>query len=149
MHDKEVLQDLSKLNGVIDYFNVVDSYGSMFPEEVKKAVLEVKKVLEMEVGFHGHNNLELGFANTLKAIEAGCEIVDGTMTGIGRGAGNMRTELFLSWVSMKFGGEVNFDVLSNVVSVFEKMKEKYQWGTQLPYIVSGISSTRLCFIFPI
>ncbi|MCH8889270.1 aldolase catalytic domain-containing protein [Patescibacteria group bacterium] len=140
MHDKSVIKKLPKMNGIVDYFSIVDSYGGMSPEEVRKVVTDVKKKLNMKLGFHGHNNMELAFANSLVAIEAGCEVIDGTMTGIGRGAGNMRTELFLSWASVKLGLKVDFDILSNVVSQFEQMKEKYQWGTYLPYIVSGISS---------
>jgi len=140
MHDENILKKLPKMNGIVDYFNVVDSYGGMFPEEVRKVITDVKKELKMKIGFHGHNNLELGFANSLVAIEAGCDSVDGTMTGIGRGAGNMRTELFLSWASMNLGMKVDFNILSNVVSVFEKMKEEYGWGTRLPYILSGLSS---------
>jgi len=108
--------------------------------EVKKVVTHVNKCLKMEIGFHGHNNLELGFANALVAIEAGCGVVDGTITGIGRGAGNMRTELFLTWASKDLGTKVDFNVLSDVVSVFENLKEEYGWGTKLPYMVSGVSS---------
>jgi len=140
MYDKDILKKLPKMNGVIEYFNIVDSYGGMLPKEIKMVVTAVKKRLKIKLGFHGHNNLELGFANALVAMEAGCEFIDGTMTGIGRGAGNMRTELFLSWASMKSGIKVDFDILSNVVSMFEKLKEKHQWGTHLPYIVSGLGS---------
>jgi len=131
---------ISSLNGVVDSFSMVDSYGGMLPHEVKALTQSVKSIMKCKVGFHGHNNIELAFANSLAAIEGGCDIVDSTVTGMGRGAGNLRTELILSYFSSKENVSTDFNALSNTVSDFERMKEKYGWGTTLPYMVSGFSS---------
>lgn len=136
----EFITELASLNGIIDSFAMVDSFGSMLPDEVKEITGKVKAVLSCKIGFHGHNNLELAFANTLASIEAGCDIVDATVTGMGRGAGNLRTELFLSYLSSKQCLDVDFNSLSTTVSDFERLKEKYHWGTNLPYMVSGFNS---------
>lgn len=131
---------LALLNNTIDSFAMVDSFGSMQPHEVTDITRQVRSVLTCKIGFHGHNNIELAFANTLAAIEAGCEIVDATVTGMGRGAGNLRTELFLSYLSSKQGWDIDFNSLSTTVADFEHLKEKYRWGTNLPYMVSGFNS---------
>lgn len=132
--------DIESLNGVVDSFSMVDSFGSMYPEDVARITKDLKTKLSCKLGFHGHNNIELAFANTLAAIHAGCDIIDSTITGMGRGAGNLKTELLLSYLSSTEQAQVDFNSLSTTVSDFEKLKEKYGWGTNLPYMVSGFSS---------
>ena len=79
-----------------DVVYVVDSAGGMLPEEVKQYVRSVKDIKEDAiVGFHGHNNLGLGIGNALAAVEAGAEIIDCSLQGFGRSAGNTPTEQFL------------------------------------------------------
>lgn len=133
-------KDISTLNGIVDSFAMVDSFGSMFPDEVINITQKVKSILTCKVGFHGHNNTELAFANTLAAIDSGCDIIDSTITGMGRGAGNLKTELLLSYLSSKKNIEVDFNKLGTTVSDFEQLKESYRWGTNLPYMVSGFNS---------
>ncbi|WP_185152988.1 hypothetical protein [Dysgonomonas sp. 216] len=128
------------LNGLVDSFSMVDSFGAMFPDGVEKLTKRMKQILHCKVGFHGHNNTELAFANTLSAIESGCDIIDATICGMGRGAGNLRTELLLSYLSSKEGVNTDFNSLGLTVSDFEKLREKYGWGTNLPYMVSGFNS---------
>lgn len=132
--------DVTALNGVVDSFAMVDSYGSMYPEDVARITKNLKGKLNCKLGFHGHNNTELAFANTLSAIHAGCDIIDSTVTGMGRGAGNMKTELLLSYLSSQKETNVDFNSLSVTVADFEHLKEKYGWGTNLPYMVSGFNS---------
>jgi 4-hydroxy 2-oxovalerate aldolase len=75
-----------------DYVYVVDSSGYMLPPEVKKRVTALKTALKCRVGFHAHNNLGLAIGNTLAAIEAGVDIVDGSLRAMGAGGGNAPTE---------------------------------------------------------
>ena len=70
---------------------VVDSYGSMLPSDVRRYVTVLKDAFPV-VGFHGHDNLGMANANSIAAIDAGAGIIDGTLDGIGRGAGNAETE---------------------------------------------------------
>ena len=79
-----------------DLVYIVDSAGGMFPGEVKQYIEAVRdKSSTLRLGFHGHNNLGMGVANALKAVECGVEIVDTSLQGIGRSAGNTSTEQFL------------------------------------------------------
>jgi 4-hydroxy 2-oxovalerate aldolase len=76
-----------------DCVYVVDSAGAMLPNEAAARVRALKQALKIQVGFHAHNNLGLAIGNTLAAIEAGADQVDGTLRGLGAGAGNAATEL--------------------------------------------------------
>jgi 4-hydroxy 2-oxovalerate aldolase len=80
---------------------VVDSFGSMYGEQVAGLVERYKKALEgtnKEIGIHAHNNQELAFSNTIDAIIHGANRLDATMGGMGRGSGNCRMELLLGFL---------------------------------------------------
>lgn len=140
--DEKVIEEILTLSSKCDYINLVDSYGGMYPDKIgdffKSFILKNKG--NAIVGFHGHNNLQLVFANSLVAINSGCGIIDCTVTGMGRGAGNLETELLLTWLAAQKGVDVNYNKLSLVVDCFEELKVKYQWGTKLAYMVSGALS---------
>ncbi|WP_018992906.1 4-hydroxy-2-oxovalerate aldolase [Aromatoleum toluclasticum] len=75
---------------------VTDSAGYMLPDDVKARVGALREVLrpETEIGFHGHHNLGMGIANSIAAIEAGASRIDGSVAGLGAGAGNTPLEVF-------------------------------------------------------
>ncbi|MBA3005468.1 MAG: hypothetical protein FP810_02535 [Desulfocapsa sp.] len=132
---------LAKLRDVdTNYLTLVDSYGSVYPQEVKDAFNKVKSTTNIPLGFHGHNNLELALANSLAALDNGCNIVDVTITGMGRGAGNLKTELLLTCLDSKENNSFNYNGLTSIISEFEKLQKVYEWGTSLPYMISGAFS---------
>ncbi|MCC5921006.1 MAG: aldolase catalytic domain-containing protein [Cyclobacteriaceae bacterium] len=138
--EKTFLNLIPQVEGICDYFYMVDSFGGVFPEDVKEIIEIVRSKTNTPLGFHGHNNLELGLINTLTAIEHGVEIVDATITGMGRGAGNLKTELLLTVLHAQ--GKIDFDynALSGVVDEFAHLQKHHEWGTNLPYMVSGAHS---------
>ncbi len=138
--EKEFLNQIKDVTGIADYFYMVDSFGGVYPEDVKKTYELVRNQTDVKIGFHGHNNLEMGLINTLTAIECGASIVDATVTGMGRGAGNLSTELLLTSLNAKGLVDLDFNALSKVVDPFSKMQRDYGWGTNLPYMVSGAHS---------
>lgn len=131
---------LKKINENFDFFYLVDSYGGLFPESVDQKITYLKEKLSTIVGFHGHNNLELALANTLSAKQAGAGIIDSTIMGMGRGAGNLKTELLLSVLYKEENIRIDFDILNSITETFEEFQKKYGWGTNLPYMVSGLRS---------
>ena len=137
---EEINQVLPKLKNKVDYFYLVDSYGSIFPEELISTIKSIQKETDVSLGFHGHNNIELALINTLEAINNNCAIVDATITGMGRGAGNLKLELLLSVLNKKNNLKVDYNYLTEILVEFKKIKEKFNWGTSLPYMVSGINS---------
>ena len=134
------LNNLNQINGVADLFCMVDSFGGMTPGELSTIVNEVRANTTVPIGFHGHNNLQLGLINTLTAIDLGLDYVDCTVLGMGRGAGNLNTELLLTYLNAHQGLEVDFNVLGDVITAFTPLYEKYRWGAQLPYMISGANS---------
>ena len=83
----------------VDYVSVADSFGSMMPPEVQRGITLLSG-LGMTAGFHGHDNINMAFINSLEAVEAGAEIVDATLGGIGRGAGNLKLELLIGYYAL-------------------------------------------------
>lgn len=75
-----------------DYVNIADSAGAMLPRDVQARTAAVAQAIKIPVGFHAHNNLTLATANSLVAIEAGATYIDGTLRGLGAGAGNAQIE---------------------------------------------------------
>lgn len=136
----EFLSNLKHVDGVADYFYMVDSYGGVYPEDVKEIFGLVRSQMSTKIGFHGHNNLELALINTLTAIECGADMVDATITGMGRGAGNLKTELLLTALNQRNNLDVDFNALSSVTDAFVQLQKKHEWGTNLPYMVSGANS---------
>lgn len=132
-------EQLKELNGVVDIVNMVDSFGGVLPEDLKTVVNKLRESVSCKIGFHGHNNLQMGLINTLTAIECGVDSVDCTILGMGRGAGNLNTELLLTYLNHN-GLAVDFNTVSDVITAFQPLYETYRWGTQLPYMISGANS---------
>jgi 4-hydroxy-2-oxovalerate/4-hydroxy-2-oxohexanoate aldolase len=90
---------------------VTDSAGYMLPQDVKDRIGALREVLkpETEIGFHGHHNMGMGIANSIAAIEAGASRIDGSVAGLGAGAGNTPLEVFLA-VCERMGIETGVDL---------------------------------------
>ncbi len=116
---------------------VVDSYGGLFPEDAEHLVkLYMNELKHHATGFHAHNNLQLGFANSIKALHTGASYVDGTINGIGRGAGNCPLELLISWLkNPRYFVE---PVLQCIQDVFVELENEIEWGYIIPYMITGM-----------
>jgi 4-hydroxy 2-oxovalerate aldolase len=79
-----------------DSVYVVDSAGYLVPDQVTERIHALKESLDVNIGFHGHNNLSLAMANTLAAINAGATRIDGSVRCLGAGAGNTQTEVLIA-----------------------------------------------------
>lgn len=79
-----------------DVVYATDSAGAMLPKDVTEKITALRKNLKVSVGFHSHNNLGVAIANSLAAIEAGATYIDGSLSGLGAGAGNTSTETLVA-----------------------------------------------------
>ena len=128
------LQKIGKSS--VDMIYVADSLGSLQGEKLTKLFKKFRAVCDdwdKWLGFHPHNNLGLAFSNSYQAEKFGVDIVDGTITGMGRGAGNLRIEQYLMWKE-----KPTKDLLDLVQRKFEPMKQKSKWGWSPSYMYSGI-----------
>ncbi|MDC0361610.1 4-hydroxy-2-oxovalerate aldolase [Halioglobus sp.] len=90
---------------------ITDSAGYMLPDDVTSRVSLARAELrpETELGFHGHHNLAMGIANSLAAVDAGANRIDGSLAGLGAGAGNTPLEVFLA-VCDRMGAKTGIDL---------------------------------------
>lgn len=127
-------------NSPIEVLYFADSFGSMFPDTVQDIIKGLKSSGK-KIGIHTHDNMGLAFANTLKAIECGVSFVDGTITGMGRGVGNLRLEQILMFLEFKTDKDVLHKRLNRIIDeYFEPLKRKYGWGYSNNYMLTGLKS---------
>ncbi len=123
-----------------DYIYIVDSFGCFYPEQVARLTdqyVEIGDKFNKKIGMHAHNNQQLAFANTITALMHNAKILDSTVSGMGRGAGNCFTESLLSFLrNPKYK---LFPMLNFVEKHIVKLKaEGNQWGYDIPYLLTGI-----------
>jgi len=140
LQDLSFFDDLVGVDKVADVFYMVDSFGGVFPEDVRKIVEVIRSKTNCPLGFHGHDNLHMALANALTALDSGVEYIDATVLGMGRGAGNLIMELFLTVMNNKRQLPVDFYELERVVSTFTPLWKEHLWGSNLPYMVAGVNS---------
>jgi 4-hydroxy 2-oxovalerate aldolase len=117
---------------------IVDSFGHMYREQIDMLYSKYAKAMEgtgKEIGIHAHTNLQLAFANTIEAIILGATRADGTMAGLGRGAGNCPMELMLGFLrNPKFKLRPVMELLQEHI---QPLREKLTWGPLVPYNLTG------------
>ena len=98
MADKEtILQEAKKMESYgADVVYMTDSSGAMLPDEVYENIKYLKEHLNVPIGHHSHNNLGMAVANSLSAYKAGADYIDGSLIGLGAGAGNCPTEMMVA-----------------------------------------------------
>lgn len=85
----------------VDKITIMDSTGTMCPQDVAKYVMALKNKLSIPVGFHGHSNLGLSQANAIAAVDAGADEIDSSLLGMARSAGNCATEIAVATFKRK------------------------------------------------
>ena len=136
-HDlKDVLTIAAK--SPISAMYIVDSFGALYTEQVReltKFYVDAFKGTGKDVGFHAHNNQQMAFANSIEALIAGCNRVDATISGIGRGAGNCPLELLIGFLhNPKYRQR---PVLECCEELFVPLSKKLDWGYSIPYAITG------------
>lgn len=131
----EALDDLAKSRVPIIY--LVDSFGAFYSEDIDMlAAKYLEQLPDKTIGIHCHNNQQLAFANTIAGIIAGINFLDGTLYGIGRGAGNCPIELLLSFLkNPKFKVRPLIECIEAQIFPWTK---KIDWGYSIPYMVTGV-----------
>lgn len=131
---EEALEDVAKSK--VPVFYLVDSFGSMYCEQIEQLVKKYKHYMpDKTIGVHMHNNMQLAFSNTVTGIIHGCNFLDATFFGIGRGAGNCPLEILLSFLkNPKFKISPIFKVIQEHMVTMQK---DIEWGYHIPYLITG------------
>lgn len=124
----------------VDVIYLVDSYGSLFPEnacELAEFYLKAVEGSGKKIGFHAHNNQNLAFANTIETLSFGVSYLDATVDGMGRGAGNCAMELLIGFLK---NPKYNIYPLLRFIEkyVTELKKNGVKWGYDLQYMFTGL-----------
>ena len=135
------LELLGKSSANVIY--LVDSYGSLFPEQMCRLAekyLAVGEKYNKAIGIHAHNNQQLAFANTIEAMAYGASYLDATVDGMGRGAGNCPLELLLGFLkNPKYKVNPIIKVIQQHMSAMRDSGIK--WGYDIPYLLTGQYNT--------
>ena len=123
----------------VDCIYIVDSYGSIFPEQMQRICALYKEYADKygkQLGIHAHNNQQLAFANTIEACGDGVDWLDATYNGMGRGAGNCFMENLLAFLK-----NPKYKVYETLKFIEKEMlqlkKDGVVWGYDVPYLVTG------------
>jgi len=121
-----------------DIMYLVDSFGALYSEQVKHIISKYISYMEprgKRVGMHAHNNLQLAFSNTIEAIVNGANMLDASIAGFGRGAGNCQMELLTGFLhNPKYKSRPIYECFQKSI---EPMRKDLLWGFDLPYMITG------------
>ena len=153
--DDEIIAMIKTFNDELDIeaIAIVDTFGEM----TTKDIIHVTKLFDdnlkpsTKLAFHSHNNLQMAFSNAVTFIENIREdrpiVIDSSIYGMGRGAGNLPTELIASYLNTNYNKKYNItSLLEATDNIIEKIKEKENWGYSLPYYLSAIYSCHPSYI---
>ena len=136
--------EMNKINPAS--LSMVDTFGAMYEEDVERIAtcLDVHLNKDIKMGIHTHNNQQLAFSNTLTFLrvmeKSGRKVmVDSSLCGMGRGAGNATTELVANYLNKKCGCHYNVDAIMDAIDVYMGYyKENFEWGYSTAYCIAGM-----------
>lgn len=149
--DAELLELIEMVNDLEPYaFSIVDTFGSLYREDLQRVFYLVHHNLwtNAKIGFHSHNNLQMSFALAQDFVEMSQGlrdvVVDSTMAGMGRGAGNTNTELVMQYMNRKYNSGYDIDIVLDLIDNYiDGYHNHYEWGYSIPYFLAGSHSAHV------
>ena len=154
--DSELERLIRKVNSVRPgSVSIVDTFGAMYLDDLTRIFRHIDSILDrrIKIGFHSHNNLGLSCAlsemTAILAQESGRDvIIDGSLLGMARGAGNAQTELLADFLNKKFGADYDIPVLIETLEKYiAPFFGKVRWGYDLPMFICGIEHSHVDNIY--
>lgn len=131
----------------VEVLYFADSLGSMDPFSVKEAVDAIGQHWDGPIGFHAHNNRGVGTMNALAAVKCGVRWIDGTVLGMGRGAGNAQLEnVLFEFVRNNIADYNPTALLPLVLEEFADLQQEYQWGPHVLYHMAALNDIHPTFV---
>lgn len=126
--------------------SIVDTFGAMYHEDLERIAKILCNKLDpgIKLGFHSHNNQQLSFALSMHFVELMCQanrkcIVDASLCGMGRGAGNATTELVANYLNQKLDCNYDMNQIMDAIDMYMPyFQENYSWGYSTPYFIAGM-----------
>ena len=148
---KKMLKELNDLD--VECIAIVDTFGQMTPEDTRRVTKIFDECLRknIKIGIHLHNNLQTAFANAITFLDTISENrdveIDTSLLGMGRGAGNLPTELLANYLNTRYGKKYKLEPLLEASdNIISKIKEEHDWGYSLPYYLSAINGIHPSYI---
>lgn len=127
----------------VDYIYLVDSFGAFYPEQIRRLTdkyMNIAQAHGKRIGIHAHNNQQLAFANTIEALNNGASMLDATVSGMGRGAGNCYMETLLAFLrNSKYNLVPIMDFVQKHIKA--EMEKGNIWGYDIPYLLTGVMNS--------
>ena len=145
--NKELLKVVELINEIHPYsFGIVDTYGAMYMDDVDRlfSLINANMLPDICINFHSHNNYQLSFAFAQEVIKLSSEgtrqiIIDGTLMGMGKVAGNLNTELIVEFLIRKMKYPYNLDLLFDTIDDYiYKYSLNKKWGYSISALMAGI-----------
>jgi len=144
--DRELLEVVDLINEIHPYsFGMVDTYGAMYQDDVDRIYGLIDNNLDKDIciDFHSHNNYQLSFAFAMEVIRLSKGvrkiIIDSTLLGMGKVAGNLNTELIVDYLVRKMHYDYDFEEIMDIIDDYiYPYSKKHQWGYSLPAMMAGI-----------
>lgn len=144
--DEEMLNLIDMVNEIEPYsFGIVDTYGAMYLEDIIHYYNLVDYNLNpsISIDIHSHNNFQLSFAFAQEIIRlAGNErniILDSTLNGMGKCAGNLNTELIVDYLTRKKNYDYELDIILDIIDRYlAPLKKELFWGYSIPAFMAGV-----------
>lgn len=144
--DMQILEIIKLVNNIHPYsFGIVDTYGAMYPNNLRNIFSLIDKNLEKDIciDFHSHNNFQMSFALAQEIIKINNGsrflIIDSTLMGMGKCAGNLNTELIADYMyrlmQYNYDNDKIFDLIDEYIVQYKK---EYDWGYTVPAMMAGI-----------
>ena len=142
--DEEFLAMIRRVNEIEPYaFYIVDSFGMMKGKDLTRLFYMVEHNLKEKIwiGFHSHNNMQLAYSNAQQLTNVQTNrnlIIDSSIMGMGRGAGNLNTELFLGYLNENAGKQYDIKPLLIIIDkILNSFYQRNYWGYSLPNYISA------------
>lgn len=145
----ELAEEVNKIKPVS--LSVVDTFGAMYASDLERIVKVLDQHLDRDIklGFHSHNNQQLSFALSMQFAELMDEcgrdgIIDSSLCGMGRGAGNATTELVANYLNRKRHGNYDMNAILDAIDMYMGyFQANYSWGYSTPYFIAGMYCTHV------
>lgn len=143
--DIELIEFIEMINTLEPYcLSIVDTFGSMYVEDLRRVyeIINHNLIPNCKIGFHSHNNMQMSSALSQEFLRMTFGkrnvVVDATISGMGRGAGNTPTELIAQYMVSKLGYNYDIDALLDVIDEYmDNIRSRCSWGYSTNYFIAG------------